>query len=56
MAEKKSHRDSELFSGCKVGAFARYKDLIRPLRVGSLDYPERYRNLGAFVFAEAYNA
>jgi hypothetical protein len=22
---------------------------IRPLRVGSLNYPERYRNLGAFL-------
>lgn len=47
---------SEIFSvvadfvHCKFG----YPDIntshIRPLGLGSLDYPERYRNPGAFVF------
>lgn len=56
MAKKKSRQNSELISVCKVGTFVRYKDVIRPLRVGSLDHPERYRNLGAFAFATGCNA
>jgi hypothetical protein len=35
---------------CKVGFASLSLRNIRPLRVGSLDYPERYRNLGASLF------
>jgi hypothetical protein len=35
---------------CKVGFASLSQYHIRPLRVGSLDYPERYRNPGALLF------
>lgn len=35
---------------CATGSDLLGNVYIRPLRVGSLDHPERYRNLGAFVF------
>lgn len=41
---------------CKVGNYFAYNILIRPLRVGSLNHPERYRNLGAFSFATGCKA
>lgn len=39
-----------LQSVCKVGTIFLYSYVIRPLRVGSLGYPECYRNLGASSF------
>jgi hypothetical protein len=38
-------------SVCNAGTICIYANAIRPLRVGSLGNPERYRNLGAFSFS-----
>jgi hypothetical protein len=34
---------------CTLGQIVLFGSHIRPSRVGSLSYPERYRNLGAFL-------
>jgi hypothetical protein len=44
-------RNSDKFN-CMVGHSVLLNLLIRPLRVGSLEYPERYRNLGAFSYVQ----
>jgi hypothetical protein len=44
-------RHSDNFN-CIVGHFVPSIIAIRPLRVGSLEHPERYRNLGAFSYVQ----
>lgn len=56
MAVKNPRKNSEPNSVCNLRTFFPYTGEIRPLRVGSLDHPERYRNLGAFAFATGCGA